>query len=143
MCDLGPGLVHASCVDWNGRGLLILGPSGSGKSSLAADLISRGAVLVSDDQTMLVDEDGPVARPAPRLEGLIELRGFGIAKRAYSDRTKLRLVVDLAKEATIRLPGPQFATLCGYKTPLIAGQSVPNMAASLSVFLTSDGLLET
>ena len=42
-------ILHATCVAIGGRGLLLLGPSGSGKSDLALRLIDRGAMLVSDD----------------------------------------------------------------------------------------------
>ncbi|MFD1883208.1 HPr kinase/phosphorylase [Paracoccus pacificus] len=47
------GIVHATAVDWRGRGALILGPSGSGKSTLALWLMAWGARLVSDDGVML------------------------------------------------------------------------------------------
>ncbi|MBT5185175.1 MAG: hypothetical protein HOM01_00100, partial [Kordiimonadaceae bacterium] len=41
--------VHASCVRFEEKGILILGPSGSGKSDLALRLIDAGAILISDD----------------------------------------------------------------------------------------------
>jgi len=43
------GMKHASCVDFDGKGVLILGASGSGKSSLALACMSLGARLVGDD----------------------------------------------------------------------------------------------
>ncbi|MFQ5437976.1 MAG: HPr kinase/phosphorylase, partial [Paracoccaceae bacterium] len=46
-------IVHAGAVAFDRRAVLILGPSGSGKSSLALELMSRGASLVSDDRTIL------------------------------------------------------------------------------------------
>ncbi|HQA17982.1 MAG TPA: serine kinase, partial [Novosphingobium sp.] len=43
-------LVHqATCVAIKGRALLIEGPPGSGKSSMALALIDRGAALIGDD----------------------------------------------------------------------------------------------
>ena len=44
-------IIHASSVDINGKGVVILGKSGAGKSNLAIKLISMGAKLISDDQT--------------------------------------------------------------------------------------------
>ena len=41
-------LLHASCVAVAGRAVLITGPSGSGKSSLALTLLAHGAALVAD-----------------------------------------------------------------------------------------------
>ena len=43
-----PDTIHATTVAIGGRGVLISGPSGSGKSDLALRLIDRGAVLVAD-----------------------------------------------------------------------------------------------
>jgi len=50
---------HATTVAVAGRGLMIEGPSGSGKSALALELMAFGAELVADDRTrvarMLLD----------------------------------------------------------------------------------------
>ena len=46
-------ILHASCIDIDGRGILILGESGSGKSTLAIQLIALGASLVADDKTLM------------------------------------------------------------------------------------------
>ena len=44
-----PAQIHASAVALDGRALLIVGPSGSGKSALALRMMAHGATLVSDD----------------------------------------------------------------------------------------------
>lgn len=64
-------------------GVLIRGPSGSGKSMAALTLMQRGHRLVSDDLVEVVDEEG--GRPVGRsLEDnvRIEIRGFGIYSAA-------------------------------------------------------------
>ena len=43
-------LLHASCVELSGTGVVLLGPPGSGKSDLALRLIDGGARLVADDR---------------------------------------------------------------------------------------------
>ena len=59
--------VHATCIEVDGMGVLLRGPSGSGKSDLALRLIDGGARLVADDRTDLAVEDGrPDRRPARR-----------------------------------------------------------------------------
>lgn len=62
------------------RGLLIEGPPGSGKSSLALALIDRGAALIGDDGVLLEPRQGRLwALPPPRIEGMLEIRNVGIA----------------------------------------------------------------
>jgi serine kinase of HPr protein (carbohydrate metabolism regulator) len=57
--------VHATCVAIDGRGILIRGRSGAGKSDLALRLIDRGARLVSDDYTILAASGGRLRAAAP------------------------------------------------------------------------------
>lgn len=72
-------LHQATCVAIDGRGLLIEGAAGSGKSSLALALIDRGAVLVGDDGVSLAPRGQRLfASPAPNIEGLLEVRGLGL-----------------------------------------------------------------
>jgi hypothetical protein len=53
--------VHAACVDWDGRGVLLCGESGAGKSSLAYACTRAGWTYVCDDGSFLVrDENAPV-----------------------------------------------------------------------------------
>ena len=58
--ELRGGLaLHASAVSIEGRGVLVLGESGSGKSTAAATLCTRhGAKLLADDAALLVERDG-------------------------------------------------------------------------------------
>src|SRR6201999_2596321 len=84
--------VHASAVMVGNRAVLIRGPSGSGKSRLAFDLILAGragqippATLVGDDRVHLEAHQGQiVVRPAPELAGLIEIRGLGIRRCGFT-----------------------------------------------------------
>lgn len=106
-------LVHATCVALADRGVLLRGPSGSGKSDLALRLIDRGGALVADDQVAVSVEDGRlVARAPASLHGLIEVRGLGILRRPARDQAPVLLVVDLvAPEAVERMPLPRQALI--------------------------------
>jgi hypothetical protein len=72
-------LRQATAVACDGRAVLIEGPPGCGKTSLAMALIDRGWSLVGDDGVLLTVADGRLqAGPAPATQGLIEVRGVGI-----------------------------------------------------------------
>ena len=59
--------------------MLIAGPPGSGKSSLALALLDRGAQLIGDDGVTLECEGACiVARPPPNIAGLLEVRNVGL-----------------------------------------------------------------
>ena len=96
--------VHASAVKVGDRAVLIRGPSGSGKSRLAFDLILAGrsgqvppAILVGDDRVHLATDGGNLwVRPARELAGLIEVRGLGIRRTEHVGEAMVGLVVDLA-----------------------------------------------
>lgn len=63
--------LHASCVLIDGRAIAFAGPSGSGKSTMAAALVKRGCVLVSDDVAAIdtSNPERPIVQPAfPRLK---------------------------------------------------------------------------
>lgn len=114
-------LVHGSCVALAEVGVLIRGPSGSGKSDLALRLIDGGALLVADDQTRLAVEGGRLTARAPdAITGRLEVRGLGIVPVASVAAAILGLVVDLVPpEAIERLPAPAQATFLGHAVPLL------------------------
>ena len=51
-------MVHGSAIAIHGKGVLLLGPSGSGKSDLALRLIDRGAKLICDDVVHIENNKG-------------------------------------------------------------------------------------
>ena len=82
-----------------GGALLIEGPPGSGKSSLALSLIDRGAVLIGDDGVALdLRGDHLWAAPAPATRGLIEMRGVGIVTLPTTE-ARVALILELSTEA--------------------------------------------
>lgn len=113
-------LIHASCVVWRRSGILLRGPSGSGKSDLALRLIEAGATLVADDQVHLeIIGDAVLARPPQVLEGLLEVRGLGLLKFPFQAPVEVTLVIDLvAPERVERLPAAGQVTLLGRPRPL-------------------------
>ena len=97
--------LHASAVAIGGQGVLLRAGSGAGKSSLALRLIDEGAILISDDQSLIESVHGRLRLSAPPfIAGRLEVRGLGIVDMAH-ETAPLALVVDLAPSDRIaRLP---------------------------------------
>src|ERR1700760_1068946 len=100
--------IHASCVAIKGKGVLILGESGAGKSDLALRLIDEGAKLVADDRVELYAAQSALCARAPKsIAGLIEVRGLGVIALRCRKSIALALAVKLGTTAK-RLPDPAF-----------------------------------
>lgn len=108
--DLAPRIsLHGVFMEIHSIGVLITGESGSGKSELALELITRGHRLVADDMpefTQIAPDvlDGTCPE---MLQDLIEVRGLGILniRQMFGDTSVkknkyLRLIVHLAKPST-------------------------------------------
>jgi HPr kinase/phosphorylase len=105
--------LHGACIALSGAGILIRGPAGAGKSSLALRLASEAdGAFVADDRVVCAVRGGLlVARPHATLAGRVEVRGQGILSLAdlglpAITESVLDLVVDLIDSAP-RLPDPQ------------------------------------
>ena len=82
--------VHAGCVAWNGRGILLCGDSTAGKSTLSYACARAGWEYISDDGSFVIDEEQPVVmgnchlvrfRPSA-AELFPEIRGIDQTPRA-------------------------------------------------------------
>jgi len=115
-------IVHATCIAFDGRGVLIRGPSGSGKSDLAIRALAAGAGLVSDDRVTLAVRGGTIfASAPPPILGMIEIRGLGIMRMEAVGEAALALVVDLADAASVeRLPERRSCEIMGLALPWMA-----------------------
>jgi HPr kinase/phosphorylase len=113
-------VLHATAVAVDGQGVLITGPSGSGKSSLALQMIGLGAVLIADDQTETYLHDGQVCLRCPAaIKGVIEARHVGLMNAPTTAMAALQLVVDLAQTEAQRLPGRHDMMILGQRIGLV------------------------
>lgn len=88
-----------------GKGVLLLGAPGSGKSHLALQLIGLGADLIADDRVVVVARAGrPWLECPPEAPALVEMRGVGLLKASRAECAPLALVVRLDVTETERLP---------------------------------------
>lgn len=112
--------LHATCIVVEQMGVLLCGPSGSGKSDLALRLIDQGAVLVADDQVLLREEGRTLlAEPPEILAGLLEVRGHGILRFPHRAPAPVGVAIELVEPAEIeRMPDEQTLNLLGNSIPL-------------------------
>jgi HPr kinase/phosphorylase len=97
---------HGALVDVEGVGVLLVGPSGIGKSECALELVRRRHRLVADDVVVLdCDAEGRLFGEAPEIiRHHMELRGIGIVylpdlfgPDAVCERIEILLVCRLAE----------------------------------------------
>lgn len=99
-------IISGGLLNIFGRGVLILGDSGVGKSESTLELISRGHLFVSDDVVQIkMDADGNLIGSAPPLSrDFMEIRGLGIinikkifGEKSIRSRTKIDLIIMLKR----------------------------------------------
>ena len=99
-------------------GIMITGPSGSGKSDLALRLIDRGATLISDDSINIVSVDQELILQSPEtVQGKMEIRSLGILAFEFVNSVPLGLKVQL------RQTGERFPM--DRQTEVISGKTIP------------------
>ena len=135
MEEISSIIVHASAVSFSGKGILILGASGSGKSKLALALISCGAILIADDQVILNNNKNEIVLSAPKaILGKIEARNIGILE-VSSTKAQLCLVVSLDKTEHNRLPKTKYTEYFGKKIQILHCKNLNRLEHSLIHFL--------
>jgi serine kinase of HPr protein (carbohydrate metabolism regulator) len=99
---LSPENLHATALVLGDRGILIAGPSDSGKTTLALTLIDRQraagrfARLVGDDQLLVEAQGGRlVAACPPTIAGVAEVYGIGPRRMPHAAAAVVDLVVRL------------------------------------------------
>ena len=133
----GSLIMHATCVDVNGSGVLIVGRSGSGKSSLAINLLALGSTLVADDQCELVRKNNRfrISKPAS-LPKSIEIRGVGLVSVPIINETSLDWIVNMDELEKERMPTPRFTEIGGFRVPTVFGKNMDDLASRIYVLVS-------
>ncbi len=132
-----------------GKGVLLTGESGMGKSEIAMELVRDGQVLVADDRVDVQKIHNNLYGHAPQiLRGMLEIRGIGIidVERMFganklAKRHRIDLVINLvrydASEEYERI-GDEMTSFTK-----IMGVSIPAMSLPVSPGRSMCALIET
>jgi len=129
-------ILHATCVSVAGKAVVFTGVSGSGKSSLALNLMALGADLVADDRVILKKVGGIISASAPEtISGMIEARGIGLLKAKAFGPAPVACVVDLDQVETARMPPVRKIMLLGQSVTLLFKVDSLHFPAALMQYL--------
>lgn len=112
--------IGATAVSYKKGAILIQGPSGVGKTSLALRLIERGATLIGDDIVEIYLKNNKIyCKSKEKLKGVIEVRGLGlVAGLKVSKPVPVLCVIRLHKKPTERLPHQKTISFFNKKIPV-------------------------
>ena len=137
-----PRNLHATAVVIGERGIVIIGPSGAGKTTLALALLDHVAGLggfarlIADDQLFVSVAGGRiVCKAPPPIAGLAEVHGIGPQPVAYERSAVIDLCLELVEGETERFQEQASLTIEGISIPKIM---VParNVPAALQIVLS-------
>lgn len=125
--------LHGGLLSVYGRGVLIRGESGLGKSEIALELIKKGHLMVADDRVDCRRIHNRLVGGAPEiLHGLLEIRGVGIIDvirmfgvSSVIKTSPINLVIQLEtwkKDSTysrLGIEDTQYDTILGIEVPKI------------------------
>ena len=148
-------VLHASAVAVGDRALLITGAAGAGKTTLALEMIALGAELIADDRVRVTPDEAPSDKAPPNkflanetrqlwlsappnIAGLVEMRGFGLLRLAARPRAVLKLIAELDRGETERLPPRRTRILSGIACPVILCKGRPGLAAALTCLMRAE-----
>lgn len=136
-------VLHATAVALGDKAVLITGASGSGKSSLALEMMARGATLVADDRVILSRSQHGVVLSCPGpLSGMIEARGVGVLHASYRSPVALALVVDMDHAETDRLPVHHTITYLSQTFPLLHKVASGHFPCAVLQYLRGTGRVD-
>lgn len=133
---------HCSVLQIDGRGVLLEGKAGLGKSSLLLSLLEKAKVdgysasLVADDQALLdIRHDRLVAQVPPTIIGKVEVFGYGLTTLPNLPETAIDLVVELVKPSQInRMPDANKVDRLGIEVPVLKVPALQETWACRMIF---------
>ncbi|MEM1038141.1 MAG: hypothetical protein AAGI12_01580 [Pseudomonadota bacterium] len=142
---------HACAIVLGQRGVLITGPSGSGKSALAAHLVEHWqsqefhASWISDDRVCLTcAHETLIARCPDTITGMVEIGHVGIVRADHQSSGRIDGVIKLVSQSALERM-PQHGMECissaapvSLPTLHVPERAIVASAQMISHWLTSD-----
>lgn len=107
-------IIHAACLEKNGKGVIISAASGSGKSTLCAYLVSQGWRLLSDELA-LIDTDTLMMHGLARPINL-KNQSIDLIRPYFDDASFSNVAVDTHKGSVCLLKPPRSSIEQAHKT---------------------------
>lgn len=127
--------MHASLIAYQGMGILITGPSGSFKTTLAIEAMQLGAKFIADDRVQFTLISGMLMGGPPKgMQGVLEIRGVGLFRLPdTATQQVIHCVIDLSDPQSIeRLPATQLKTeILGISVPMMRMAPPPHTSAAV------------
>ena len=98
--------IQVTAVSWKKHAVLLMGSAGVGKTTLALQLIEKGAVLIGDDIVEIFIKNNKLyCKAKEKLKGIIEVRELGlVGGLKVAKPVPVLCVIRLHKKPTERLP---------------------------------------
>lgn len=98
-------MLHGNLLEMFGLGVLLIGPSGMGKSETSLELTKKGHMFVADDAIICKNVYGKIIGASPEgFYGFIEVRGLGIVNvgrilgiEKIKENTQINVIIELAE----------------------------------------------
>ena len=112
--------IQATAVSYKKHAILIQGLAGIGKTSLALQLIERGANLIGDDVVEIFIKNNKLyCKSKAKLKGIVEVRGLGLVGGLKVEKSAPVLcVIRLHKKNVERCPKTKTISYLNKKIPV-------------------------
>ncbi len=128
---------HGVLLEIYGKGVLLTGKSGIGKSETALTLLSRGHRLIADDAPLFERKENQlIGKPCAQQKGILCVRSLGLldvnqlfGEAALLEQIALHFIIDLVD---VSEPCPSQPLKIRLVDKFIDGQAIPSLSLCIA-----------